>query len=101
MATGLRRIRCETRVALCVLAPDETFRVDASALQHKNAVSPYDGRTLTGTVRQTWLRGAPIDLAAAPRGRLLTPHAFRHLGLAVPQAAEAAQFTLFSGGDEG
>ena len=56
---------------LCVLAPDETFRVDASALQHKNAVSPYDGRTLTGTVRQTWLRGAPIDLAAAPRGRLL------------------------------
>ncbi len=56
---------------LCVLAPDETFRVDASALQHKNAVSPYDGRTLTGTVRQTWLRGAPIDLAAAPSGRLL------------------------------
>jgi Holliday junction DNA helicase RuvB len=36
-----------------------------------------------------------------PRGRLLTPHAFRHLGLAVPQAAEEAQFTLFSGGDEG
>ncbi|GAA1155862.1 allantoinase AllB [Nocardioides aquiterrae] len=55
----------------CVLAPDETFRVEAAALQHKNPVSPYDGRTLTGTVRQTWLRGAPIDLAAAPRGRLL------------------------------
>ena len=56
---------------LCVLAPDETFRVDASSLQHKNLVSPYDGRTLTGTVRQTWLRGIPIDLAADPRGRLL------------------------------
>jgi allantoinase len=55
----------------CVLAPDETFRVDAAALQHRNPVSPYDGRTLTGTVRQTWLRGAPIDLAAAARGRLL------------------------------
>ncbi|MGY2701810.1 MULTISPECIES: allantoinase AllB [unclassified Nocardioides] len=55
----------------CVLAPDEAFRVDASALQHKNPVSPYDGRTLTGTVRQTWLRGTPIDLAADPRGRLL------------------------------
>jgi allantoinase len=55
----------------CVLAPDEAFRVDARALQHRNPVSPYDGRTLTGTVRQAWLRGAPIDLAAAPRGRLL------------------------------
>ena len=55
----------------CVLAPDEAFRVDAAALQHRNAVSPYDGRTLTGTVRRTWLRGTPIDLAAAPRGRLL------------------------------
>ncbi len=33
-----------------------------------------------------------------PRGRLLTPHAFRHLGLAVP-AAPTAQFTLFAEGD--
>jgi allantoinase len=56
---------------LCVLAPDQAFRVDAAALQHRNPVSPYDGRTLTGTVRQTWLRGTPIDLAAAPGGRLL------------------------------
>jgi Holliday junction DNA helicase RuvB len=29
-----------------------------------------------------------------PRGRLLTPHAFRHLGLAEPQR-EAGQFQLF------
>jgi Holliday junction DNA helicase RuvB len=33
-----------------------------------------------------------------PRGRLLTPHAFRHLGMPEP-AREAAQFGLF--GDEG
>ena len=33
-----------------------------------------------------------------PRGRLLTPHAFRHLGMPEPQAA-AAQFGLF--GEEG
>lgn len=33
-----------------------------------------------------------------PRGRLLTPHAFRHLGLAEPQR-EAAQFGLFGGDD--
>jgi allantoinase len=56
---------------LCVLAPDATFTVDAAALQHRNPVTPYDGRTLAGTVRQTWLHGVPIDLAAAPRGRLL------------------------------
>jgi Holliday junction DNA helicase RuvB len=34
-----------------------------------------------------------------PRGRLLTPHAFRHLGLAEP-ARPAAQFALFEEGDE-
>jgi len=34
-----------------------------------------------------------------PRGRLLTGHAFRHLGLAEP-ARDAAQFGLFSGSDE-
>ncbi|MFC6287707.1 allantoinase AllB [Nocardioides sp. GCM10027113] len=56
---------------LCVLAPDETFVVDPARLHHKNALSAYAGRTLTGTVRQTWLRGTPVDLAAAPRGRLL------------------------------
>jgi len=56
----------------CVLAPDETFTVDAQKLHHKNAITPYDGRTLTGVVRSTWLRGEPVDLAADPRGRLLT-----------------------------
>ncbi len=29
-----------------------------------------------------------------PRGRMLTPHAFRHLGLAVPQRPEITQGTL-------
>ena len=32
-----------------------------------------------------------------PRGRLLTPHAFRHLGLAVPSRENAGQFGLFAG----
>ncbi len=56
----------------CVFAPDEPWTVDAARLHHRNPVTPYAGRTLTGTVRRTWLRGAPIDLAAPPRGRLLT-----------------------------
>ena len=34
-----------------------------------------------------------------PRGRVLTPHAFRHLGLAEP-ASPAAQFGLFTEGEE-
>ena len=32
----------------CVLAPDETFVVDVPRLHHKNPVSAYAGRTLTG-----------------------------------------------------
>ena len=47
----------------CVFAPDEPWTVDVARLHHKNPVSPYAGRTLAGTVRETWLRGAPIDLA--------------------------------------
>ncbi|SKA35199.1 Holliday junction branch migration DNA helicase RuvB [Consotaella salsifontis] len=34
-------------------------------------------------------------LQRTPRGRLLTAHAFRHLGLAVPSAYSGAQTTLF------
>ncbi|HET7358004.1 MAG TPA: allantoinase AllB [Nocardioidaceae bacterium] len=55
-----------------VLAPDESFTVDVHALEHKNPVTPYDGRTLLGVVRSTWLRGQRVDLDAAPRGLLLT-----------------------------
>jgi allantoinase len=57
---------------LCVFAPDEPWVVDPARLHHKNPVSAYAGRTLTGTVRATWLRGRPIDIAETPRGRLLT-----------------------------
>jgi Holliday junction DNA helicase RuvB len=38
-------------------------------------------------------------LQRTPRGRLLTPQAFRHLGLAEPASA-AAQFGLFGAGEE-
>ena len=56
---------------LCVFAPEESWVVDPARLHHKNPVSAYTGRTLTGTVRSTWLRGRPVDLTAEPRGRLL------------------------------
>ncbi len=38
-------------------------------------------------------------LQRTPRGRLITAHAFKHLGLAEP-ARDASQFGLFAGGDE-
>jgi allantoinase len=55
---------------LCAFAPDDSFVVDATTLKHRNPVSAYDGRRLTGVVRQTWLRGRII--AGGPAGRLLS-----------------------------
>ncbi|QIZ02028.2 allantoinase AllB [Streptomyces sp. S1D4-11] len=58
-----------------VLAPDETFTVDPAALQHRNRVTAYAGRTLSGVVKSTWLRGERIVADGefgAPGGELLT-----------------------------
>lgn len=58
-----------------VLAPDETFTVDPAALQHRNRVTAYAGRTLYGVVKSTWLRGRRVVADGAftePKGRLLT-----------------------------
>ena len=48
-------------------APDERWTVDR--LLHRNPVTPYAGRDLTGVVRRTWLRGRAAD--GSPQGRLL------------------------------
>ncbi|CAM5676501.1 putative Allantoinase [Streptomyces afghaniensis 772] len=58
-----------------VLAPDETFTVDPAALQHRNHVTAYAGRTLYGVVKSTWLRGQRIVADGEftePKGQLLT-----------------------------
>ncbi|MFP3987109.1 allantoinase AllB [Streptomyces sp. E11-3] len=57
-----------------VLAPDETFTVDPAALQHRNRVTAYAGKTLHGVVKSTWLRGQRIQHDGGftePTGRLL------------------------------
>ncbi len=54
---------------LVVFAPEETFSVDVDALHHKNPVSPYDGRTLHGVVRATYLAGTQLD--GTPAGRFV------------------------------
>ena len=62
---------------LVAFDPDETYVVEAARLLHRHPVTPYAGRTLTGRVRQTWLRGrALLDPdsgapAGEPAGRLL------------------------------
>ena len=47
-------------------APDEPFVVDAASLEYRNPVSPWHGKTLTGVVRETWLRGASVYRRGAP-----------------------------------
>jgi allantoinase len=62
---------------LVAFDPDAEYVVDAAKLQHRHPVTPYAGRTLTGQVRQTWLRGtALLDAESGapdgePVGRLL------------------------------
>ncbi|MBY6676181.1 allantoinase AllB [Rhodococcus sp. BP-332] len=57
---------------LAVFAPDQEFVVHAEELRHRNPVSAYDDRTVTGCVRSTWLAGRRIDLDGPPQGGLLT-----------------------------
>ena len=66
------RIEVGADADLCVLAPDADFVVDPTRLLHKNPISAYGGRRLTGAVRQTWLRGTRVDQDTEPHGRLLS-----------------------------
>ncbi|OKJ16236.1 allantoicase [Kitasatospora sp. CB01950] len=56
---------------LVAFDPDAEFTVRPEGLHHRNPVTPYAGRTLTGQVRRTWLRGRPVELGGEPSGRLL------------------------------
>jgi allantoinase len=54
---------------LVIFAPDESFVVEELTLHHRNPLTPYAGRKLTGVVHATWLRG---DLVGdVPHGRLI------------------------------
>jgi allantoinase len=55
---------------LAIFAADENFVVDVKNLMHKNPITPYDGRSLEGVVRTTYLRGRAVD-GRTPRGTLL------------------------------
>lgn len=68
--TGKGRIAPGYDADFSIFAADDAYVVDAKALHHKNALTPYHGKTLSGRVRKTYLHGTPIDFEV-PRGRLL------------------------------
>jgi allantoinase len=68
--TGKGRVAVGADADLVAFDPDATFVVDPAALHHRNPVTPYAGKELTGVVRTTWLRGRPVT-GDAPAGRFL------------------------------
>ena len=75
--TDRGRIESGASADFCVFAPEEAVTVDVRRLQHKNPISAYDGLTLSGAVRSTWLRGQQLDAQEAapmPTGRLVQRH---------------------------
>ncbi|WP_137845339.1 allantoinase AllB [Microbacterium sp. 2FI] len=68
---------------LTVFGVDDAFPIDAARLLHKNPITAYDHRLLTGRIRRTWVHGKAIynvteggageapRFRGKPRGRLL------------------------------
>lgn len=53
---------------LVLFDPDATWHVDGARLEHRHAVTPHDGRGVTGRVVETWLAGTPIVRDGRPVG---------------------------------
>ena len=80
---GVGAIEVGAPAHLTVFGVDDPFAIDAARLLHKNPITAYDRRRLTGRIRRTWLHGEPVfDVTSggpgeaplfrgAPRGRLL------------------------------
>jgi allantoinase len=58
--TGVGSIEVGASADLTVFGTEDRFPIHASSLLHRNPITAYDGRTLTGRIRRTWLRGRPI-----------------------------------------
>ncbi len=67
---GKGRIALGYDADMVVFAPDDAFVVDPARLHHKNPVTAYAGRSLSGVVRRTLLAGRDVD-GSSPIGRLL------------------------------
>jgi allantoinase len=55
---------------LAIFAADDAFIVDADKLHHKNHITPYQGKPLSGVVRRTFVRGTEVDFNE-PKGQLI------------------------------
>jgi allantoinase len=68
------RIAAGYQADLTVFDPAAVFTVDATTLEHRHKITPYDGMTLRGVVHAAYLRGVAIyenGKFGAPSGRLL------------------------------
>ena len=82
--TGAGVIEPGVPAHLTVFGVDDPYVIDARRLLHKNPITAYDSRTLTGRIRRTWLHGKTMYTATEggadeahrfhgkPRGRLLS-----------------------------
>ncbi|WP_246159979.1 allantoinase AllB [Microbacterium rhizomatis] len=77
--TGAGIIEIGAPAHLTAFGVDDPLLVEAVRLQHKNPITAYDHRHLTGRVRRTWLHGRSVydadtapQFRAEPRGRLLS-----------------------------
>ncbi|KAJ5808491.1 hypothetical protein N7474_009760 [Penicillium riverlandense] len=78
---GLQTHKGDLRVGfdadICVFDDAAEWVVEPSTMLFRNKCSPYQGRTLRGMVRETWLRGEPVYsrdqgfASKTPAGKLL------------------------------
>jgi allantoinase len=69
---GLDRQKGELAVGfdgdICVFDDEAQWTVEPSTMLFRNKCSPYQGKTMTGQVRETWLRGQQIFIRGEANG---------------------------------
>jgi len=55
---------------LAIFAPNQAYVVEATRLHHRNPLTPYEDKVLSGVVRRTFVHGREVDFET-PHGRLL------------------------------